>query len=76
MLVALDAARAAADHGDVPIGAVMLGPGGEIVATAGNRREIDGDPTAHAERLVIREAAALAGSWRLDRHTLVVTLEP
>lgn len=76
MRVALDAARAAADHGDVPIGAVMLGPDGEIVATAGNRREIDADPTAHAEMLVIREAAALAGSWRLDGHTLVVTLEP
>ena len=76
MRVALDQARAALEHGDVPIGAVILDPQGEVVASAGNRREIDGDPTAHAEMLVIRQAADTVGGWRLDGHTLVVTLEP
>lgn len=76
MRLALGAARAAGEHGDVPIGAVMLDAAGEVVATAGNRREVDADPTAHAEMLVIREAAQRAGSWRLEGHTLVVTLEP
>lgn len=77
MTRALEAARAAGEHGDVPIGAVMLDATGKVVATAGNRREIDGDPTAHAEMLVIREAATRGDDgWRLDGHTLVVTLEP
>ena len=76
MHLALDAARGAGEHGDVPIGAVVLDPNGEVVATAGNRREVDHDPTAHAEILAIREASAAAGSWRLDGHTLIVTLEP
>jgi tRNA(adenine34) deaminase len=76
MDLALGAARAAGEHGDVPIGAVVVDATGTVVATAGNRREIDGDPTAHAEMLVIREAAARHGSWRLEGHTLVVTLEP
>jgi tRNA(adenine34) deaminase len=76
MRLALEQARAAAGHGDVPVGAVLLGPGGEVAAAAGNRRELDQDPTAHAELLVLREAAAAKGSWRLDGHTLVVTLEP
>jgi tRNA(adenine34) deaminase len=76
MTRALEAARAATEHGDVPIGAVVVDPSGEVVATAGNRREIDHDPTAHAEVLAIREAAEKAGSWRLDGYTLVVTLEP
>lgn len=73
---ALDAARRAGEHGDVPIGAVVLDAEGNVVAEAGNRREVDGDPTAHAEMLAIRQAADHAGSWRLDGHTLVVTLEP
>jgi tRNA(adenine34) deaminase len=61
---------------DVPVGAVVLDRGGEVVARARNRREADGDPTAHAEILAIRLAARLAGGWRLDGMTLVVTLEP
>ncbi len=76
MQLALEQARLAADHGDVPIGAVILNPSGAVVAAAGNQRELAGDPTAHAEMLVLREAAAVAGSWRLTDHTLVVTLEP
>ncbi len=76
MRVALEEARAAAGHGDVPIGAVLVGPGGEIVARDHNRREERGDATAHAEILAIRSASEAAGSWRLDGHTLVVTLEP
>jgi tRNA(adenine34) deaminase len=76
MRLALEQARLAADHGDVPIGAVVLDPSGAVVAAAGNQRERAGDPTAHAEVLVLREAAAAAGSWRLTDHTLVVTLEP
>ena len=60
----------------MPIGAVLLDPDGEVVAAAGNERELTGDPTAHAEVLVLRRAALARGSWRLDGHTLVVTLEP
>ena len=76
MRLALDQARLAAGHGDVPIGAVLLDPSGEVLAAAGNRREVDSDPTGHAEILVLREAARAAGSWRLVDCTLVVTLEP
>ena len=76
MRLALQQARLAAGHGDVPIGAVLLDPAGAVVAAAGNQRELLGDPTAHAEVLVLREAAARLGSWRLTDHTLVVTLEP
>ncbi len=76
MRLALRHARLAADHGDVPIGAVVLDPSGAVVAAAGNQRELARDPTAHAEILVLREAAAALGSWRLTQHTLVVTLEP
>jgi len=72
---ALEAAAAAAADGDVPVGAVAL-LHGEVLAVAGNRREADADPTAHAEVLVLREAAAALGSWRLDEVTVVVTLEP
>ena len=75
MRVALEAARACADHGDVPIGCVIVHDG-EVAATAGNERELRGDPTAHAEVLALRAAAEGAGSWRLDGHTLYVTLEP
>ena len=73
---ALELARAAERTGDVPVGAVLLGPGGEVLATAGNERELTGDPTAHAEVLVLRRGAAALGSWRLTGCTLVVTLEP
>jgi tRNA(adenine34) deaminase len=76
MRLALEQARLATDHGDVPIGAVVLDPAGAVVAAAGNQRELDGDPTAHAEILALREAAVALGSWRLLDHTLVVTLEP
>ena len=76
MRLALDQARLAAAHGDVPIGAVVLDPAGAVVAAAGNQRELAHDPTAHAEILVLREAAAALRSWRLLDHTLVVTLEP
>ncbi len=73
---ALDEARAALGRGDVPVGAVLLGPDGEVVAADHNRREERQDPTAHAEMLVLVAGARAAGSWRLAGHTLVVTLEP
>jgi len=76
MQLALDQARLAAAHDDVPVGAVVLSPTGEVVGRGHNRREIDADPTAHAEVIALREAASAAGTWRLDGHTLVVTLEP
>jgi tRNA(adenine34) deaminase len=73
---ALAEARAAAAHGDVPVGAVLLGPDGRVVAAGHNRCRVDSDPTAHAELLVLSAAARAAGTERLDGHTLVVTLEP
>lgn len=78
MGLALAEARAAAerDPADVPIGAVVLGADGEVLATAGNRREADEDPTAHAEILALRAAARATGRWNLTGATLVVTLEP
>jgi tRNA(adenine34) deaminase len=76
MRLALDQARQVRDDGDVPVGAVLLDPAGAVVAAAGNERELAADPTAHAEVLVLRRAAAAAGRWRLPGHTLVVTLEP
>ena len=76
MRLALEEARAAASHGDVPVGAVVLGDRGEELARGENRREIDGDPTAHAEVIAIRRAAVRLGHWRLEGCTLVVTLEP
>jgi tRNA(adenine34) deaminase len=75
MAVALEEARAAGDAGEVPIGAVVVADG-QIVAQAGNERERRADPTAHAEVLALRAAAAARGTWRLDGATLVVTLEP
>ena len=77
MHAALDEARAALAHDDVPVGAVVARIStGEIVARAHNARERDHDPTAHAEILALRAAAANAGTWRLDDHALVATLEP
>jgi tRNA(adenine34) deaminase len=76
MGLALDQARTAASHGDVPIGAVVLDPTGAVVAAAGNERELHQDPTAHAEVVALRAAAQRLGEWRLVDHTLVVTLEP
>jgi len=72
MIAALAAARAAAVRHDVPVGAVVLDPGGDVVATAGNEREQRQDPTAYAEVLALRAAAQSAGTWRLDGHTLEV----
>ena len=76
MARALDEARAAAARGEVPVGAVISGPDGSIVAAAGNRTRELADPTAHAELLAIRAACAALGSERLPGHTLHVTLEP
>ena len=76
MQLALGQAREAAGAGEVPVGAVLLGPDGSVVAADHNRTEERSDPTAHAEMLVIRAAAESAKSWRLEGHTLVVTLEP
>ncbi|MGI8875958.1 MAG: tRNA adenosine(34) deaminase TadA [Egibacteraceae bacterium] len=72
---ALYEARCALDHDDVPVGAVVVA-GGRVIAAAHNRREVDRDPTAHAEVLAVRAAARALGSWRLDGCTLYVTLEP
>ena len=77
MAVALDEARAATGHDDVPIGAVVADLGsGEVIAARHNERELTSDPTAHAEGLALRDAAAVVGSWRLGGCALVVTLEP
>jgi tRNA(adenine34) deaminase len=76
MREALAEAVAASRTGDVPVGAVVLDSSGAIVARGRNRREADGDPTAHAEIVAIKDAAHAAGGWRLDAMTLVVTLEP
>jgi tRNA(adenine34) deaminase len=76
MRAALEEAAAAARGGDVPVGAVVLDSEGTAIARGRNRREADGDPTAHAELVAIRSAAQTGGGWRLDGMTLVVTLEP
>jgi tRNA(adenine34) deaminase len=75
MAVALEEAASALDHDDVPVGAVVLVEGA-IVARRHNERERTGDPTAHAELLALRDASSRFDGWRLDRATLVVTLEP
>ncbi|MEM7095950.1 MAG: nucleoside deaminase [Actinomycetota bacterium] len=75
MELAITEARRALEHGDVPIGALIV-LDGEIIAAAHNERELRGDPTAHAELLAIRMAAGQVGSSRLDGATLVTTLEP
>ena len=76
MTVAIAEAHAAAAEGEIPIGAVVLDADGAIIARAHNQRESRVDPTAHAEVLALRDAAAARGEWRLDDCTLVVTLEP
>lgn len=76
MLEALSEARLALPTGDVPIGAVVVSPGGQIVARGHNVREVLDDPTGHAEVVALRSAAAALGEWRLNGHTLVVTVEP
>jgi tRNA(adenine34) deaminase len=76
MDAALAEARAATEHDDVPVGAVLVDPDGSVVASDHNRREETKDPTAHAEMRVLSTAAREAGNWRMNGHTLVVTLEP
>jgi tRNA(adenine34) deaminase len=76
MAIALEEAVAAGAAGDVPVGAVVLGSDGSLLARRRNERERTGDPTAHAEVLALRDAAAAVGSWRLDGATVVSTLEP
>jgi tRNA(adenine34) deaminase len=76
MSAALELARQAMTTGDVPVGAIVINAAGEIVGSGNNLREFDNDPTAHAEIVAMREAALIAENWRLDGHTLVVTLEP
>lgn len=75
MALALEEAALAPAHGDVPVGAIVVRDG-EVIARAHNRREVDADPTAHAEVLALRAAAAALGTWRLSGCELVVTLEP
>jgi len=76
MELALDEARLATEHGDVPVGAVLLDAAGTPVARNHNRREQLSDATAHAEMLVLSQRSREIGDWRLTGHTLVVTLEP
>ena len=75
MQLAVSEARAALEHDDVPVGAVVL-RGGQIIAARHNERELTGDPTAHAELLALRDAAREVGHWRLNDCSLFVTLEP
>jgi tRNA(adenine34) deaminase len=76
MGLALDEARLAVAHDDVPVGAVVVDAEGTVIGRGHNRREADADPLGHAELAALRAAAAHVGSWRLDGCTLVVTLEP
>jgi len=73
---ALQLAAEALSTGDVPVGAIVFSAGGEVLGVGHNQREADGDPTAHAEIVALRAAAAEVGTWRLHDCTLVVTLEP
>ena len=76
MTAALEEARGALSTGDVPIGALLLDPAGEVIGRGRNVREAAGDPTGHAEIVALREGARHLGEWRLEGCTLVVTLEP
>ena len=76
MQLALDLAAKASQQGDVPVGAIVLNSDGDVVGRGFNTREVDNDPMNHAEIVAMREAAIANNSWRLDDHTLVVTLEP
>ena len=76
MSLALDLAAKASQQGDVPVGAIVLNSNGDVVGRGFNTREVDNDPMTHAEIVAMREAATANNSWRLDDHTLVVTLEP
>ena len=76
MGVALETAASAAEVGEIPVGAVVVGPDGHVLAAAANEREASADPSAHAEVLALRRAGAVLGDWQLTGCTLVVTLEP
>ena len=76
MRVALEAARSALASGDIPVGAAIFNASEELIATGHNERELNNDPTAHAEVIAIRRATERLGDWHLTDHTLVVTLEP
>jgi tRNA(adenine34) deaminase len=76
MRLAIAEAQRALTHDDVPVGAIVTGPSGELLATGRNERELRQDPSAHAEMLALREASRALGSWRLLGTTLYVTLEP
>jgi tRNA(adenine34) deaminase len=76
MLQAVESARVAISHGDVPVAAIVFDAEGSPIGHGRNERELRTDPTAHAEIIALREAAAATGSWHLENTTLVVTLEP
>lgn len=76
MGTAISIARQALASEDIPVGAIIINKFGEIIASGHNERELHNDPTAHAEIIAIRRASEKIGSWRLDNHTLVTTLEP
>ena len=76
MQLALDLAAKASQQGDVPVGAIVLNSNGDVVGQGFNTREVDNDPMNHAEIVALREAAIANNSWRMDDHTLIVTLEP
>jgi len=76
MLQALESAKLASEHGDVPVAALVLDASGAVIGSGRNERELVNDPTAHAEVLALRAAAEHTGSWHLESTTLVVTLEP
>ncbi len=76
MQQAISLAKAAADNGDVPVGALVVTEGGEVLGTGHNLRQVNNDPTAHAEIVAMRMAAAKLNNWRMDDLTMIVTLEP
>ena len=76
MRIALDAARQAADNGEVPVGALVIDDQGPVIGVGANDRETNANPLGHAEIIALQQAAEHLGSWRLDGCTLVVTLEP
>jgi tRNA(adenine34) deaminase len=76
MRAALAVAQNSLVSGDVPVGAIIINKSGEIIATGHNERELHNDPTAHAEIVALRRASQITGQWRLEDHTIVVTLEP
>ena len=76
MRAALAVAQNSLVSGDVPVGAIIINKDGEIIATGHNERELHNDPTAHAEIVALRRASQTTGQWRLEDHTIIITLEP